>query len=371
MIKVLQLCDSIEKRDGRMSVIMNIYRNIDRGKIQFDFACTDYGFENFEKEIKKLGGKIFLLPKNESSMRNIKKLVSKLLSVGQYDFVHYHAISKWGCALSIAHKYHVKTIAHSHATKLSDSFFKSIRNRLFSLNILSKADYRVAVSPEAGKKLFMYQSFKYIPNIIDYNKFIFSEHNREYIRNFLGVSSSEVLIGLIGRISKQKNQKYAMRILNKLFKMGGTNYKIVFIGDDDSNNNCRISSLKGLSKKYSLSSQVIFTGMVSNTSKYYSALDLLWIPSLYEGLPTVGVEAQANGLHILASNKLSRSLNFTGNVEFLSISRFSLSNWVSRSLKENSKRDNVPIIKIRNSEYNLTNVMKKWCQLYGISNDNS
>lgn len=370
MIKVLQLCDSIEKRNGRMSVIMNVYRNIDRGKIQFDFACTDYGFENFEGEIKKLGGKVFLLPKNESSFENIKKLMSKLLSTKQYDFVHYHAISKWGCALSIARRYHVRTIVHSHATKLSDSFFKSIRNRLFSLNILTKADYRVAVSPESGKKLFMYQDFRYIPNMIDYNKFNFNVHNRITIRNMLGVASDEVLIGLVGRISKQKNQKYAIRILNRLFRIGGDKYKLVFIGDDDSIHNRQTSKLKKLLEGYGLSSQVIFTGAVSNISKYYSALDLLWIPSLYEGLPTVGVEAQANGLCILASNKISRSLDFTGNVEFLSINYFLLSGWVNRSLKESLKRDNKSIIKMKSSEYNLANVMNEWYQLYNICNHN-
>mgnify|MGYP003361618443 FL=1 len=75
MIRVLHLPDSIEKRNGRMSVIMSIYRKLDRSKIQFDFACTDYGFENFEDEIKELGGNVYKIPSNENSFENIKSMV--------------------------------------------------------------------------------------------------------------------------------------------------------------------------------------------------------------------------------------------------------------------------------------------------------
>lgn len=152
MIRVLHLPDSIEKRNGQMPVIMSIYRKLDRSKIQFDFACTDYGFENFEDEIKELGGNVYKIPSNENSFKN---MVNDLLRTGRYSFLHYHALSKWGCTLGIANKYHVKTIVHSHATELSDTLFKSIRNRIFSLNIFNYGDKLVAVSPEAGKN-FLY-----------------------------------------------------------------------------------------------------------------------------------------------------------------------------------------------------------------------
>ena len=75
MIRVLQLPDSIERRNGRMSVIMNVYRKIDRSKIQFDFAATDFGCDNYKDEIERLGGRVYFLNKKENNIQKIRKLL--------------------------------------------------------------------------------------------------------------------------------------------------------------------------------------------------------------------------------------------------------------------------------------------------------
>ncbi len=98
---------------------MNVYRKIDRSKIQFDFACTDYGFDNYLEEITQLGGNVFFVKKE--TLQNIRQLVSSLLATGKYSYLQYHGISKWGCSLSVAHKYNVKTIVESHSAGLSDT----------------------------------------------------------------------------------------------------------------------------------------------------------------------------------------------------------------------------------------------------------
>ena len=142
MKRVLQLTDSIEKRNGRMSVVMNIYRKIDRSRIQFDFLVTDYGYDNYYDEIIKLGGNVYFLPANKQSLKEIKKIFIKVINLQKYDYIHYHAVSKWGECIDYAKRQNIKVIVHSHATKMSDSFIKSIRNRIFSLNVLNCSDKR-------------------------------------------------------------------------------------------------------------------------------------------------------------------------------------------------------------------------------------
>lgn len=364
MIRVLQLPGSIEKRNGRMSVIMNVYREIYK-KVQFDFVCTDYGFENYQKEIEKLGGKVYMLSDKNTTIHNIRKGVDKLLSTNNYSFLHYHAISKWGCALSLAHKYGVGTIVHSHATKMSDSYIKGIRNRLFSLNIIFNADKRIAVSPEAGQKLFLWQKFKYIPNMVNYRLFAFQQQNRELVRKKYNIDSNTVLIGNVGRISKQKNQKFAIIALARLInKTKSNHYKLMIIGDADKNGEVYLRKLKRLISKYNLKNNVILTGLVNDIEKYYSAFDIFWLPSLFEGQPTVGIEAQANGLNLLVSNTVSESMNATKNVSFLKIKRKYLDTWFSKTIEVSKKRDKYSIYKLQESEFNRNRILSEWLNLY-------
>lgn len=362
MKRILQLPDSIEKRNGRMSVIMNVYRKIDRHKVQFDFLATDYGHLNYADEIKKLGGKVILLPENKLSLENIKNLFEQVMLHTHYTYIHYHALSKWGRCISLAHKYGANVIVHSHATELSDTFLKSVRNRIFSLNIITSADKRVAVSPEAGKKLFMWQSFRYIPNMIDYDEFKFNRSKRDMIRLQYGIKTDDILIGMVGRISKQKNQIFALKILERLVKIN-KKYKLMIVGDADNQEQEELLKLKDCINKSNLSENVIFTGMVNNVQDYYSAFDIFWLTSLYEGMPTVGVEAQTNGLNVLVSDNVSRALNITKNVNFLDLKN-SIQNWIKLTEKQSTYRDKHAYFKVINSNFNTNKIISEWVSLY-------
>lgn len=359
MKRILQLPDSIERRNGRMSVIMNIYRKMDRSKIQFDFACTDYGFDNYLEEIQQLGGRVFFLKK--STIHNIKKLVNSLLSTGNYSFLQYHAISKWGCSLSIAHKYNVKTIVESHSAGLSDTFLKSVRNRIFSLNVIKDSDFRIAISQKAGKKLFMWQDYTVIPNMVDYNKFQFKGNTRVKIRNELGVKDGECLVGCVGRIAKVKNQEFSLEILRQL----PSNYKIVFVGSEALGGE-RLKYLRKIIKEYELESRVIFTGEVRNVSDYYSAFDIFWLPSLFEGLPTVVLEALANGLYCILSDRITKEIKISEYVKFLPITSVEENTWVKETENCGFNRNKHPLKDISSSIFNSDNVINNWMKIYGI-----
>jgi len=365
MIRVLQLTDTIEKRNGRMSVVMNIYRKIDRNKVQFDFLVTDYGYENYYDEITRLGGNVYFLPCEKLSLKEIKKTFFKVLNLRKYDYVHYHALSKWGECISYAKRLNINVIVHSHATKMSDTFIKSIRNRLFSLNTLSCADKRVAVSPEAGRELFLWEKFTYIPNMIDYDKFKYSNITRNKIREKYNFSNDDKVIGIVGRISKQKNQKFALAVMRQLIKEN-KNYKLLVIGDYDDKGKKYFQMLKSLIRKYGLERNVIFTGIVLNVWEYYSSLDLLWIPSLYEGMPTVAIEAEANGVPIILSSQITKSLKINGNVSYLKVNNCSLGSWVSLSKRQINSREFNSISNIKETIFNSKRVLTQWMRLYGL-----
>lgn len=363
MIRILQLSDSIEKRNGRMSVIMNIYRRIDRTKVQFDFLVTDFGYENYSEEIRKLGGKIYLLPHEKQTFKNMKKLFNKVITDNKYSYIHYHAISKWGICLSYAHKLGLKVIVHSHATKLSDNFIKAIRNRLFSLNILYCSDERIAVSPEAGGKLFLWQNFKYIPNMVDYSKFVYNPQRRNLIRHQYNIKTNEKLIGMIGRLSKQKNQEFALKVFNRL-RANNENVKLMIVGDYDHKIKDYSKKIENYIDSNNLTNSIIFTGF-DDAKKYYSAFDVFWLPSLYEGMPTVGIEAQANGLPVLASCNITQSMRVMDNVNYLAIDEENIDLWVNVTKQAliNGRESNT-LQKFKCSSFDEEKIIKEWMRLY-------
>lgn len=366
MKRVLQLPDSIEKRNGRMSVIMSVYRKIDKSKVQFDFLATDYGFDNYYDEIKKLGGHVFLLPHKNLNQRNIVSIFKNVIHNGNYDYLHYHALSKWGICVPIANKKGIKTIIHSHATKLSSNTIKSVRNRIYYWIFLRHSYKRVAISPEAGKKLFLSKEYIYIPNMVNFDRFKFDEKNRRNIREQYSISKRTIVIGMVGRVSKQKNILFALKAFNYLIQRND-NYRLMIVGQKNVDNIDRNYHLKLLKyiENHNLSNRVIFTDMVLNVNEYYSAFDVFWMTSFFEGMPTSAIEAQANGLSLILSDRISRSTNITNNLKFLSIHNKDIERWSQITLQDTRRITNSMEF-IRRSDFNTKHVISEWMSLYGF-----
>ncbi|WP_290033373.1 glycosyltransferase [Ligilactobacillus cholophilus] len=357
MIRVLQLPGSISREDGRMSVIMNIYRNLDRNQIQFDFLTASEGKESYRKEIQQLGGKVYLI-KDNLSFKTMRSYTDEILSENDYQYIHYHAISPWGCVLDIAHKHNVKVITQSHATEFSEKRIKRIRNRIFSMNIVKDSDKLVAVSPEAGEKLFGKHPFEYIPTWIDKDKYKFSDEKRKQIRMSLGLTDCDILIGHVGRFDLQKNHKFLIQTFEKMVNQN-TNYHLMLIG----NGNLK-SKIENYIKENKIRN-VHLIGVTNKVADHYSAMDIFWLPSLYEGLPTVSLEAQANGLPVIASNKITHEIRL-GNVFFLPIDKFSQNKWIEITQKKNKLRDQNIDQEFEQSAFNRKKVITQWKKLYGL-----
>lgn len=362
MIKVLQLPGSLSRANGRMSVIMNIYRQLDRTKIQFDFLGTGVSGDTYIDEIQKLGGKVCLVPKNELNYHSVRSAIRKMLKLESYDCIHYHAISLWGAALGIAKHQGVRVIVHSHSTRytLGNSWLKTIRNRMFSLNIFLYADRLAAVSTDAGKALFGRREFMLIPNVINFKRFKYSSNARSEVRKKFKISDDIHLIGHVGRFSPEKNHNYMIHCFKKLWEQDHQ-YRLMLVGDGP-----LINDMKLLVNKLNLTSMIIFVGPITDVSAFYSAFDAFWLPSVFEGLPTVGLEAQAAGLPLFVSNRVTSDLQIHP-IEYLSIDGDNSQDaWVNSTLKTKLIRNTCFQDELGKSMYHFPHVLQLWINLYNF-----
>lgn len=367
MLRVLQLPGTINLKDGRMNVIMNVYRHIDREKIQFDFLATDDGGDSFKSEIIKLGGRVYTIPRNK--INNLPYLVKKLHNLVKdkhYTIIHYHATSQWVVALLGVKRLGVKKIIiHSHAPYYSDSFAKSIRNALISLPIFMEGTTFVAVSEEAGRGLFFRKSFQVIANSIDLKRFKYCERDRVYIRKKLGLGSTDIIIGNVGRFSKQKNQFFALDVFSRVKEKENKNWYLLLIGQGKLK-----KKLINRVKKLGIDKNVIILNTKKDIERYYSAMDSLLFPSIYEGFGMVALEAQANGLPVLISGAVPKIVNICG-VTSLSLKNNSIENWsdkligITASTKER-RSDAINLIGKRG--FDSFSIAEKWENLYFQSN---
>lgn len=311
MIRVLHVLNNLGS-GGAESFVMNVYRNIDRSKVQFDFLIRSNENGPMLEEIESMGGNVTILPDfpkhiiaNYTELRRYLKMQSK-----EYKAIHVHANSLiYVKPLALAKKYGIKKrIIHSHNTRSAVKLLHRI-----NINRIDKwVTDRFACSKMAGEFMFPDRKFRLIPNGIDLEKFSFSQEQREKIRAELDIEDKITLIGHVGRFTYQKNHEKLLDIFTEYHKLNPSS-KLVLIGDGDEKTKIRNLVLKKGIKDY-----VIFAGTVTNVNEYLSAMDVFCLPSYYEGLAIVLIEAQAASLPCIVSSSTSLESN-CGNVVYKSV----------------------------------------------------
>lgn len=320
MIRVLQ-CVNIMDRAGLETMLMNYYRHVDRNKIQFDFLTHRIEKGAYEDEIVNLGGIVYRAPrlypqKYPAYFEWMKKF---FLKHPEYVIVHAHIDAMSYLPLLAAKKAGVPIrIAHSHNTKIPTDY-KFILKQYFRYRINSVCNYRLACGQEAGKHLFGNKQFEVIPNAIEAEKFYYNETVRKFKRDELGVKDSFV-VGHVGRFNYQKNHKFLVKIFKEVLKKK-SNAVLLLIGDGELN-----GDIHKQIERYGISSNVRFLGNRSDVNELYQAMDVLVMPSLFEGLPVVGVEAQFADLPCVFSDKVTREIQFNEKCSFVALDQ-PASNW--------------------------------------------
>lgn len=302
---------------GSQAFVMNMYRNIDRSKVQFDFVVTPETKEGFYDEITNLGGKIFSCPryKGTNHIQYNKWWDDFFNEHPEYKVIHGHVRSTASIYLKIAKRHGLVTIAHSHSTSNGNGI-SAILKRIMQLPIRKQADYLFACSDKAGKWLYgekaiTQQNYYMIPNGVDLKRFEFDVNKRNQMRMTLGIKKDMMILGHIGRLSTPKNHKFLLNVFNKYHKIN-SNSKLLLVGDGE-----LFDCIKEHIDKLNISDVVIMTGSKQNTEDYYQVMDIFVFPSLWEGLPVSVVEAQANGLQCLISDVITHDVDLTDLIQYL------------------------------------------------------
>lgn len=363
MIKVLYISDNLKQRFGVTSVIMNYLELIPDENVKIDLLVYEGSEPQMVEKAKRFGAYVFFMPElGLKSIRDYCDFMRSFFGLHHYDIIHSHFNQIDSIVFPIARKAGVKKcISHSHNTKLSDNRLKSIRNRVMCWNIGWNADVLAACSEKAGEALFgkRFKNSKkklIIRNGVNIERFRFDIDKRNEIRSSLNIEDDVILLGHVGSFKIQKNQTYLINIIENLIKTN-KNYKLVFVGDGETKKN-----IEEEVKNKGLCDYVIFAGVRSDVDKILSAIDIFVLPSLYEGLPVIGIEAQAAGLQCLFADTITKEVDLTGQT-FLELKDDCIE-WVNAIISAQHTHHMEYADEISNRGYNIIIESKKLKEKY-------
>lgn len=326
MIRVLHVVGKMD-RAGAETMLMNLYRNIDRTQVQFDFITFTDETGDYDAEITQMGGKIIPILANNPVERMIK-LRQFIKQNPQYKIVHAHTLLSNAFHLLAAKGAGVKhRISHSHTIsngklgkidKLYEKWAISINKHL--------ATQKIACGALAAHYLFgTAKNVWILPNAINIdNTMTIARQSRNYIEQRLNSKGLKII--QVGRLNKVKNHIFSIKVAEEL-EQRGIEFTMYFIGQGPLEN-----ELKQEVKNKCLENRVKFLGVRSDIPQLMSSADYMIFPSLFEGFGVVLVESQAVGLAAIASNHVPKEADFDlGLVKFLSLD--SVNDWVDSLLK--------------------------------------
>lgn len=306
-IRVLCVFSTLD-RGGAETMCMNLYRHIDRSKVQFDFVKHTEKVGAFEKEIVELGGRIFTAPR--FNMYNALPYVlwwsRHFKNHPEHRIIHGHFFTISSLYFAVAHRYNRITVGHVHASYIDGK----IRKWFVSL-IENKTDYCLACSEQSGKWVYPHRKFKVINNAIDAEKFRIDQAKRTAVRKLMGIDDAALVIGTVGNFSPVKNPMGIIAIFDEILKKS-PDAKFIWIGEGGLR-----KQIESEIEKRHLSENMILTGTRGDVEVFLQAMDAFILPSFHEGLPVVTIEAQAAGLRCFLSEAVTNEANITGRCTYL------------------------------------------------------
>lgn len=312
---------------GKAGVATIVYKwgqQFDSNKIVYDYLMqSGLPEKKYQDAIHKKGGIMYTLDEKNRSMIEIIKWVQEVIKIHDYKILHVNSDSAYIAAAYIfaAKKAGIKHIyVHSHCTQIDDNnkikrFIKTVMHKICMPYVVRNTDMFLACSKLAGEWMFGKQrindeKYRTIFNGVEVERYLFDEDVRKKYRKELNLENSFV-IGNIGRFSYQKNQDYLVEIFNKLHQVV-PNSKLVMVGGGELENTIKEKVLA-----LGLTDCVCLLGLRNDVPHLLSALDVLVMPSRFEGLPVTMVEAQMAALPCVVSGNITREAKFTSNVVYI------------------------------------------------------
>lgn len=306
MIRVLHVIGRMGS-GGAETMIMNLYRKIDRSQIQFDFVVHTDEKAFYDDEILALGGKIYSTNRyNIVNYFSYKKFWDEFFEQHpEYQIVHGHINSSAAVYLSSAKRHGRIAVVHSHATRNTK---RNLRAYVFDISVYPIrfiADYFWGCSLQAGldrfgKNVVDADSFRILNNGIETEKYAYSPQNREKIRSQYKISNEAYIVGHVGRFTYAKNHDFLIDTFEKLHQTIPDS-KLMLVGEGELENTIREKV-----RTLHLETDVIFVGQVKNVCDYLQAMDVFVFPSAFEGLGIALIEAQAAGLPCVVSENIQQ-----------------------------------------------------------------
>lgn len=361
-IRVLHYIGSLNT-GGSQTMIMEIYRKIDKSLVQFDFVVDRKEELLYSDEIKKLGGKVYIFDeyyKGINHHKYIKQWKDFFKQHKEYKIIHCHVRSVGKIVLKTAKMNGLETIIHSHSTS-NGKGIKAIAKRFFQFNICKYSDYFFACSRQSaewlyGKKKSQSNKCYIINNSIDSSKYKYNPIIRKKLRNELKVEN-KIVIGQVGRLVYIKNHDFSLKVLMECLKIN-PNFCLMIVGDGELKSNLleKINNM-GLEKN------VLMLGNKTNVNELMQAMDIFIMPSLFEGLPLSLIEAQAASLPCVISNNVIDGILIPDLVKKIELEK-SEKKWADLINKEYSKKrkNTSEVIKKNNFD---SEINSKWlCNFY-------
>lgn len=309
-IRVLCVFSTLD-RGGAESMCMNLYRHIEREKVQFDFVKHTQVVGAFEKEIISLGGRIYDAPqfKAYNILQYRKWWGNFLLHHPEYKIIHGHYFTASKYYFAVCRKMGRITVGHCH----TDSYTNPMKKAMI-FGTENYCDYRFACSQKAGKLLYPHKTFEVINNAIDCDLYAFNQDLRNEVRAELHIDSNRLVIGTVGTIKEVKNPLGLIEIFRELNRLNPESI-LLWVGRDGGMQ----AQAEEKIEEYGLKEKVIFTGSRSDVYRLLQAMDAFILPSFAEGLPVSVIEAQAAGLPCYISQQVTRDVDITGLCTFIPI----------------------------------------------------
>lgn len=335
-VRVLQII-GIVAGGGVEAVVMNYYEHIDRTKVQFDFIVHNDNKIDITPKVEAMGGRVYKVTPYYKNPIAFMYGIYKVIRNHHYRIVHsnmntlsaFSLFAAWAAGAPVR-------ILHNHSTSSPGETKRNIIKfmlrpfaRLFATHYFACS--RLAGEWMYGKKMMDIGKVKIVNNAIDLKKYEFNPRKREILRKELGLTD-EFVIGHVGRFMFQKNHEFLIDVFAEACKKN-PHMVLLLIGDGPLRS-CMEEKVKNLG----LTDHVKFLGLRNDVQDLYNVMDIFVLPSHYEGLPVVGVEAQANGLPCLFSTEVTKETYLTHSAQFFDLST-GASKWAERIVSMKHERN--------------------------------
>lgn len=295
---------------GIESLLMSMYRCLDKGMLQFDFmvdTCDD--LPEFD-EIRAAGGRVFQMGRYSKSPFGYQGKLNQILKKHAHEYIalHSHTVIRALPVLWAARQHNIsQRILHSHTDSLQGSRFALIAPFIAKITASLATDYW-ACSENAGRFFFKRRAYKVFSNTIQTERFEFNLTDRDRVRGLLGINKNSLVVGHTGRFTYQKNHAWLINVFAELHRLRA-DARLLLVGEGPLE-----AEMQDLVAALSLTDVVIFAGLQANVASYLSAMDVFLLPSHFEGFCISLLEAQANGLPCLASDVIPDEVQVTPSV---------------------------------------------------------